>query len=376
MALNSIFIPKKIRAGFVKREGTYTGKLAYVIYYDTKGELRKEKSWNSWRDTKIAPETFDNTPQGGFVLNKNVERYQWSHFGSGRSYIRMYDPRGIEFEITPENLIGILMNTTISKRGLDGEFVYAWHGDRLMLLPTNSEEYQKAVEYTDLQGQKVGAKELKLGVSYTTKKGEEVIYIGRFNWWTWHTYDSYGGTKGGRTAKKRHIFYDVKNKSFLPKPDADFLANANSPDPVLNYAELVEKFQANIHSSATLKFEAKPAKVDLTIKRPHHWAAMDKQHYSFNSDDAIVFYTIQPVEKYDPTGKERVVEGYRIEETSTLDKKTLTTTHHSRSYSYHDVKPISEEDARKRLERFHDVQIVLESGKKIPLKYINDLNDR
>ena len=44
-----MFLPKKIKAGYIKREDTYTGKLAYVIYYDEKNTLRKEKSWNSWR---------------------------------------------------------------------------------------------------------------------------------------------------------------------------------------------------------------------------------------------------------------------------------------------------------------------------------------
>mgnify|MGYP003293415702 CR=1 FL=1 len=42
MATN-IFIPKKIKVGFQTREDTYTKKLAYVIYYDTQGKLRKDK---------------------------------------------------------------------------------------------------------------------------------------------------------------------------------------------------------------------------------------------------------------------------------------------------------------------------------------------
>lgn len=47
-----IFIPKKINVGFQKRDDTYTGKLAYIIYYDETGKLRKETSWNGWRDKK------------------------------------------------------------------------------------------------------------------------------------------------------------------------------------------------------------------------------------------------------------------------------------------------------------------------------------
>lgn len=59
---SSIFVPKTINVGYQNRSGTYTGKLAYVIYYDEKGKLRKEASWNSWRDDKILNDEFDNVP--------------------------------------------------------------------------------------------------------------------------------------------------------------------------------------------------------------------------------------------------------------------------------------------------------------------------
>lgn len=45
---NQLYIPKRLKVGFHKREDTYSKKLAYVIYYDDKGKLRKEKSWTSW----------------------------------------------------------------------------------------------------------------------------------------------------------------------------------------------------------------------------------------------------------------------------------------------------------------------------------------
>ena len=37
---SNIFIPKAINVGYQNRSSTYTGKLAYVIYYDEKGKLR------------------------------------------------------------------------------------------------------------------------------------------------------------------------------------------------------------------------------------------------------------------------------------------------------------------------------------------------
>jgi hypothetical protein len=87
----SIFIPKTIKVGFQNREGTYTGKLAYVIYYDHKGKLREEASWQSWRDKKISDVDFENVPTQGFVLNKKVGDYcsGWDH---RQAYCRVYDP--------------------------------------------------------------------------------------------------------------------------------------------------------------------------------------------------------------------------------------------------------------------------------------------
>ncbi len=65
-----MLIPKRIKVGFNARKDTYTQKLAYIIYYDEQGVLRKEGSWESWRDKNIPPGEYDNEPTEGFVLNK------------------------------------------------------------------------------------------------------------------------------------------------------------------------------------------------------------------------------------------------------------------------------------------------------------------
>lgn len=59
---NTLYIPKTITVGFQERKDTFTGKLGYVIYTDHKGVLRKESSWQSWRDKNIESITVDNTP--------------------------------------------------------------------------------------------------------------------------------------------------------------------------------------------------------------------------------------------------------------------------------------------------------------------------
>ena len=165
-----LFIPKICKVGFNMRSDTYTKKLAYVIYYDSKGKLRKEPSWNGWiqkpgqkvsewiydekngqgshNDTVLndtyEPKEFDNVPTEGFVLNKGVggQRESWG-WNARNEYIRVYDPRGWEFEISIKNLLFILQECTSSQgKGLEGEFVYSWDGKDLVLLPCNSYEYK------------------------------------------------------------------------------------------------------------------------------------------------------------------------------------------------------------------------------------------
>jgi hypothetical protein len=170
-------IPSKIKVGYQNRNDTFTKKLAYVIYYDEKGTLRKEKSWESWRDKKIDPDEYDNTPMEGFVLNKKVGGYK-SDWNFRNAYVRIYDPRGFEFEISVENLLFILANCDCSRgKGLEGKFVYSWHGTDLVLLPEGCEEYKNSVGFTSLKSMKVLAKELILGATYESKSQDKLIYL-------------------------------------------------------------------------------------------------------------------------------------------------------------------------------------------------------
>jgi hypothetical protein len=259
---NQLYIPHKIKVGYQKRDDTYTKRLAYVIYFDNKGKLRKETSWNSWRDHKIEPEEFDNTPHSGFVLNKDVKRSsEW--FCSGRNMIRVYDDRGIEFEITTGNLLFILMTTDCMKRGLTGEFVYAWQGTELVLLPVGCDEYQNSAKFTQLQHTKVSVKALVPGCAYKTRKGEDFIYLGKFEWLDRATVRdrSAGGHSTVWSAKKKHVFISDKgNKGEMRPIDPSSLAEQNSDVPVSNYAELVEKFTSSARATKAVELIAKKAK--------------------------------------------------------------------------------------------------------------------
>jgi len=196
-----LYLPEKCKVGLQIRQGTYTGKLGYIIYHDGK-VWRKETSWESWRHKEgkprndwnpttreydegvyegVEPIVFDNIPTAGFVLNKKAGGYSsgWNH---RQTYSRVYDPRGWEFEITVPNLLYILQECNSYKgKGLEGEFVYSWDGKDLVLLPVSSPDYVACKEYTDLQSVKFNSREdLFEGGTYLTNKQEELVYLGRY----------------------------------------------------------------------------------------------------------------------------------------------------------------------------------------------------
>ena len=222
-----IYIPIKIKVGFQTRKDTYTGRLAYVIYQDATGKWRKEPSWESWRQKErnnwhlpseerkdrlpIEPEFYDNTPTEGFVLNKSAGGVAYSSWNSRKTYCRVYDPRGFEFEITIPNLLYILENTnSIKGKGLTGEFVYGWDGKDLVLIPVSAPEYQ---ELKDISSQVQATKQLKLkdmirGATYMTWKGEKWVYLTRAKRYVRHEWETHKRKVGDPYPSNYYYFMD------------------------------------------------------------------------------------------------------------------------------------------------------------------------
>jgi hypothetical protein len=273
---SQLLIPKKIKVGYVNRQDTYTKKLAYVIYYDTKGTLRKEKSWEGWRDKKITPDDFENLPTEGFVLNKKAGGYSsgWNHRAT---YCRVFDPRGFEFEISIPNLLFILQETNAFKgKGLEGEFVYAWEGKDLVLLPVSCEDYQKSNSFTKLQEGKVSTKELIPGATYKTKKQQNVIYMGKFPWYqSGYSKDVY--------VTNSYVFYNPSAREKFEKHSSlSHLSNMTSEIPVNNFSDLMEELTKDsricpikrlLENKATIDF----GRCDYTSYSP--WSYFRSEYY-------------------------------------------------------------------------------------------------
>lgn len=264
---DQLYIPNTITVGFQERNDTFTGKLAYVIYTDHAGKLRKEGSWNNWRNKKFEPVTVDNTPQSGFTFNKGVKRDNYWR-GSGRSMFRIWDPRDFEFEITVDNTIGVLMHSDVSKRDIVEQCVYAWWGTELVLLPVNSVEYQESVKHTEKQAQKITGKELKVGATYTIKEDrKQVVYLGRFERFGLDsTYTQFGGEDSRynhyhernnafvQTPKKSkaYVFIDPTTKMVHTKDPVKYLAYCDDETMHPEYAALMEKYYMSAESQVAV----------------------------------------------------------------------------------------------------------------------------
>lgn len=211
---SNYYIPQKIKVGFQNRSDTYTGKLGFITYFDEKNILKQERVWENWREKNIKSIEFDNVPRTGYVINKNIQR-NLHHFGSGRTVARIYDSRDFEFEISMDNLFGILMNSDLSKCEIEQECILAWQGQKVVLLPTNCKEYLESQEHTKKQFMEISTKDLVKGSTYSLKKEtNKYVYLGYFEWFD-TAYEEiqkpngygYGYRHFMKSKGKKHIFY-------------------------------------------------------------------------------------------------------------------------------------------------------------------------
>jgi hypothetical protein len=345
---SQLFIPTKIKVGYQERSDTYSDLLGYVIYYDEKGKLRKEPSWRGWIDKGVPPGTttwewdekgksmqvpveprdplpthdYDNKPLEGFVLNRDIggKGSGWSSWHDRQTKIRVWDPRGFEFEITLDNLLFILQEcNSIKGKGLEGEFVYAWEGKDIMLLPVTSQEYQNSLKFTELKSKKVTARQLVPGYTYETKRQEKLIYLGKFDCLTGES-DYYFNIGLGNFF----VFIDEDGENLL-KDKINDIAVVVSDTVIGTFAELIDNFK-NCDESTYVK--------GLVETKMHYDRASNEGYYYGSVEDRCILYEtpcikdaegeytqygLYPVIKTESTGdywnrtKKYFTEGFRIE---------------------------------------------------------------
>jgi hypothetical protein len=355
MQTQQLFIPDKINVGFQKRTDTYTGQLAYIIYFDKKGVLRKETSWQSWRDNKIDPVQFENTPTEGFVLNKGVGGARQSYGWNARNeYIRVYDPRDFEFEISLANLLFILKEGDCSRgKGLEGKFVYAWDKNNLVLLPVSSQDYKISASFTDLQDKTVSVKDLVPGASYLTRKQEQLIYLGRF---IKHSYESYRGKPPEKPAKK-FVFWDGKNFVFLNEIKS--IAVRQGDGVTADFAELVDKYNNSFYNSKA---------VELFTKKKVSRKKQDQEYWAVPEGDGFLMFQSQYGWDYENQQQKNEVESiYCHQKISLKDGHVNFEYRYKRAYRK-GTNPYGQRNDMKWIEPTSDrLWVRLESGAEYPV---------
>lgn len=255
--MKQLLIPNRLKVGYQERLGTYNGKLAYVIYYDSKGTLRKETSWENWRDKKIEPSDYINEPTDGFVLNKSGGgQRQHSGWNVRNEFIRVYDPRGFEFEISLPNLLFILKETDCSRgKGLEGKFVYAWDSKELVLLPVGSADYKHSRNFTALQSQNVKFKDMVPGTTFITKKQQDLVYLGKFDCHFMCRIRQSDDLEAIRTKgkKPRMVFWDEANNKFVFLRELKSIATLKSDAIHPNFADFIAHYAATDHGSVVIE---------------------------------------------------------------------------------------------------------------------------
>lgn len=343
-----LFIPDKIKVGYQKRSDTYTGKLAYVIYYDKQGKLRKEKSWKSWCREKVSHE-FENEPTEGFVLNKGVGGARASYGWNTRNeYIRVYDPRDFEFEISVANLLFILRECDCSRgKGLEGKFVYAWEGTQLVLLPTSAEDYQASQNFSELQGKKISAKDLIKGATYITKNNEEYIYLGRFDRYRPVIGSGYYNDTEAPDIKKakdrRHVFYDPNYKKYtrfyFPNSIPNTFAVCTNEEAPANYAFLVDSYMKSVFGSPVVKLDLIDPPSDFKTIVDDEWRA---PVLAYKKKGELFRYHWSYIRYHDPNSPKYVIYDGDVN----LQSGTLSFNNNN-NYTYSYPKGFPKEDKKK-----------------------------
>ena len=209
-----MFIPKRINVGFQDKEVANYIRLAYVIYWDEKGILRKELSWNKWRNQDVPAKEFDNEPTEGFRLNLRA-----GGWGQRKTYCEVIDPRGFMVEITIDNLLELLADCDCEKKVLKGKFVYAWYKTELRIIMVGTEEYafdvaetQKAYESVEKPEKIKNQKNTLIPFHiYKDTVNGEMVYLGRMNVYDvdnifWSPY--YTGSKCGEWLHRNGKRFD------------------------------------------------------------------------------------------------------------------------------------------------------------------------
>ena len=195
------------------------------------------------------------------MLNKGVggvrESYGWN---ARNEYIRVWDPRGFEFEISVANLLYILQNaSSIKGKGLEGKFLYGWQGTDLVLIPENAPEFQEMQKFTEIQSGKVGRKDLTPGWKYLTKKNKIVTYVGEFP-----VYENNYTLTPYINLLRSNSYWFYHEGVFIHSVSLNFLSSKQDADP--DYPYIIDKLRLDFEFNPIIDMDFEEVTFDWILK--------------------------------------------------------------------------------------------------------------
>lgn len=169
--LGMIWREKEVPLGFITPD---TGDAASIKRKQTvDGWVKSNQGYRS--TIRINTTNIKNELLSGFKLTKSQRRWTTSNV-----VWRIIDPRGFEIEITSENLMNLLSDTTIINGEILGRMIYGRMKGNNVLLHENSEEYILAQKMTKLNSVILSTKDLNPGNEVILHDGRELTYMGKF----------------------------------------------------------------------------------------------------------------------------------------------------------------------------------------------------
>lgn len=200
------YIPDKLKVGYKSYDDTKL--ISYFIYWDERGKLRKESSWESWRNKAFEPTELENKPLDGFRVYRVRNGYRYSLWEQRDAKMIIEHPTlKCLFEITPANFLELITANGVDKNGtILSPCVMAWDGPSLVLMSTMSPEYAETMEHSqNIKSLKVLKPEV--GHTYRNKQGFVDTYLGRKVIYEAKTYEN------AEEAKKHNV---LDTKVFYP----------------------------------------------------------------------------------------------------------------------------------------------------------------
>lgn len=111
--------------------------LGFVVPYgETKAHKKRIETVNRWANNKEDCRVIDNKPMRGFKLKEVVSRHSTSN-----KFFRVLDPRGFELELSTDNVLDLILNSTFVKGEIIEECIWT-QNNGVYLVPTDSEKYK------------------------------------------------------------------------------------------------------------------------------------------------------------------------------------------------------------------------------------------